>query len=209
MVAAAAAAFVVFGADPQPPAQVGGKAPEFELFGVDYHYHSLAKYKGAKAVVLVFTCNHCPVAQAYEDKLIEIANEYQPQGIQFIAINPNAADMQPADGFPEMIQRAKEKEFPYPYVYDETQKTAVAYGAKVTPHIFVVAPDGTIVYEGGVDNRQREPNYLEDALDAILAGEEIATPEAAYFGCSVKYRPEAAKELREKEAAEEAAESGN
>jgi peroxiredoxin len=205
---AAAAAFAVFAAEPQPAAQEAPKAPEFQLFGVDYHYHSLAKYKDAKAVVVVFTCNHCPVAKSYEDKLVELANKYQPQGIQFIAINPNPAEMVPEDGFPEMIQRAKEKKFPFPYVYDETQKTAIAYGAKVTPHIFVVAPDRTILYEGGVDNRNKEPNYLANALDAILAGKPIETPEAAYFGCTVKYRPQAAKELREKEAAAKAAAEG-
>jgi peroxiredoxin len=201
----AAAALVALGAEPQASPEKARKAPEFQLFGTDYHYHSLAKYKDAKAVVVVFTCNHCPVAKSYEDKLVEIASKYQPQGIRFLAINPNPAEMVPDDGFPQMIQRAKEKKFPFPYLYDETQATAVAYGAKVTPHIFVVAPDRTILYEGGVDNRHKEPNYLENALDAVLAGKPIETPEAAYFGCTVKYRPEAAKELRQKEAAAKAA----
>ncbi len=170
--------------------QPGDKAPAFELFGVDYKYHSLEQYKDAAARVLVFTCNHCPVAQSYEDKLVALAKEYQPKGFQFIAINTNPADMVAEDGFPQMIERAKKKGLPYPYVYDETQKTSKAYGARVTPHIFVVGPEGKIVYEGAIDNRHEEPRYLANALDAILAGEEISRAATTEFGCSVKYRPE-------------------
>lgn len=168
----------------------GARAPEFELFGVDYKYHSLQEYADAEARVVVFTCNHCPVAKAYEDKLIALASEYQPKGVQFIAVNTNPADMVPADGFPQMIERAKQKGFPYPYLYDETQKVSKAYGATVTPHIFVVGPEGNILYEGAVDNRHEEPDYLADALDAILAGDPVPAPSTSEFGCSVKYRPE-------------------
>jgi len=89
-----------------------------------------------------------------------------------------------------MIERAKEKNLPYPYLYDETQKVSRAYGATVTPHIFVVGPEGTILYEGAADNRRREPNYLADALDAILAGRPVPDASTAEFGCTVKYRPE-------------------
>lgn len=175
----------------------GDRAPEFERFGVDYKYHSLEQYSGKKAIVVVFTCNHCPVAKGYEDKLIKLAKEYQPKGIQFIAINPNPADMVPADGFPQMRQRARDKGFPYPYLYDETQAVAKAYGAKVTPHIFVVKyrevegekePVPFVVYEGSVDDRHQKPEYLANALDAILAGEKIEREKTAAFGCSVKYR---------------------
>jgi len=166
----------------------GDEAPNFKLFGVDHQYHQLTDYAGNKATVVVFTCNSCPVAKDYEDDLIALAKEYQPKGIQFLAINPNPADKVPADSFPKMIERAKEKQLPYPYLYDETQEVAHAYGAKVTPHIFVVGPEGTVVYEGGVDNRHEKPNYLANALDDILAGEEIEQPSVAPFGCSVKYR---------------------
>lgn len=180
---------VALAAPEQTTLQPGEKAPAFELFGVDYRYHSLEQYKDGKAVAVIFTCNHCPVAQGYEDKLIEIAKAYQPRGIRFIAVNPNAADMQPQDGFPQMIERAKQKEFPYPYVYDETQKTARAYGATVTPHVFVVGPDGTVLYEGAVDNRHSAPDYFTDALESILKGEKVAKASTSEFGCSVKYRP--------------------
>ncbi len=175
----------------------GDKAPDFELFGVDYKYHSPAQYAGSKAMVVVFTCNHCPVARAYEDKLVEIANTYQPKGVQFIAINPNPADMVAADGFPQMVERAKKKEFPYPYLYDETQKVARAYGATCTPHVFVAGPGDTILYAGAVDNQHKEPNYLADALDDILAGREVKQAKTAQFGCSVKYRKKTAKKSQD------------
>jgi len=168
--------------------QPGQTAPDFKLFGVDYKYHSLARHAGAKAYVVVFTCNHCPVAKEYEDKLIDIAKTYQPKGVTFLAVNPNPADVVAEDGFPEMQERAKEKGYPYPYLYDETQEVARAYGAKVTPHIFVVAPDRKVLYEGAVDNRHKEPHYLTDALDAILAGKKVEADNTAEFGCSVKYR---------------------
>ncbi len=175
----------------------GDMAPEFELFGVDYRYHSLAQYADNEAIVVVFTCNHCPYAVDYEDKLVALGNRYQPRGIQFLAVNPNPADMVPADGFPQMQVRAEEKGFPFPYLYDETQQVARAYGATVTPHIFVVRytmEDGAnvprVVYEGAIDNRHEDPDYLADALEAILAGREIEHVKTAQFGCTVKYRPD-------------------
>lgn len=178
----------------------GDKAPEFELFGVDYKYHSLEQYADSEAVVVVFTCNHCPVAKAYEDELVRLGKKYQEKGIQFLAVNPNPADKVAADGFPQMRKRAKEKGFPYPYLYDETQKVARAYGAAVTPHIFVVQYQKhgdervpKVVYEGAVDNRHEKPRYLANALDSILAGEEIEEEKTAQFGCSVKYRKQKQK----------------
>lgn len=175
----------------------GDIAPEFELFGVDYRYGSLAQYADQEAIVVVFTCNHCPYAVDYEDKLVALGNHYQPRGIQFLAVNPNPADMVPADGFPQMQVRAEEKNFPFPYLYDETQEVARAYGATVTPHIFVVRyamEDGAnvprVVYEGAIDNRHEDPDYLADALEAILTGREIEPVKTAQFGCTVKYRPD-------------------
>ena len=98
------------------------------------------------------------------------------------------------DGFPQMIERAKEKGLPYPYLYDETQKLARAYGATCTPHVFVVGADKTVLYAGAVDNRHEEPNYLADALEDILAGRQVKKASTAQFGCTVKYRPEKPKD---------------
>ncbi len=172
--------------------EIGSPAPEFNLFGIDYKYHSLDMYRNSKAVVLIFTCNHCPVSVAYEDELVKIASEYQPRNIQFIAFNTNPVDKVAADGFPQMIERAKEKNFPFPYLYDETQMVSEAYGARRTPHIYVLGEieNGIrrIIYNGTVDSRHNAPYYLRDALDAILAGEEIAVKETEARGCTVKYR---------------------
>ncbi len=172
--------------------EIGDPAPDFKLFGVDYRYHFPRMYDDSRAIVLVFTCNHCPVSVAYEDDLVEMAGEYQDKNIQFIAINTNPVDKVARDGFPQMIERAREKNFSFPYLYDETQKVSAAYGARRTPHIYVLGEtDGdarSIVYMGTIDNRHEEPYYLRDALDAILEGEEIPVEETSARGCTVKYR---------------------
>ncbi len=177
---------------------IGDEAPDFELFGVDYRYHSPGRYEDAKALVILFICNHCRVSLDYEDTLIELANKYQAEGAQFVAINPNPAYKVAADGFPQMIARATEKGFPFPYLYDETQNTARAYGPERTPHVFVFGPDRKLVYKGSIDNHHEAPFYLSDALQAVLAGEEVAISvardgmgEYKVFGCTVKYLTEA------------------
>ena len=177
----------ITGADVTLP-EIGSAAPEFKLFGTDLRYHSLDMYREADAIALVFTCNHCPVSVAYEDDLVNIANEYQEKNIRFIAINTNPADKVARDGFMEMIQRADEKNFPFPYLYDETQKVSEAYGARRTPHIYVLDGERKIAYTGAVDRRHGAPYYLKDALDALLADEEIEVKETEARGCTVKYR---------------------
>lgn len=173
---------------------IGDPAPDFELFGVDLRYHSLARYEDAKAVVIMFICNHCRVSADYEDTLIELANRYREKGVQFIAINPNPGHKVAADGFLKMMERAQQKEFPFPYLYDETQNTAHAYGPERTPHMFVFGPDRKLAYKGSVDNYHEPPFFLADALDAVLAGSPVQIPvtregmgEYQVFGCTVKY----------------------
>ena len=176
--------------------EVGDAAPEFALFGVDLKYHSLENYRDKDAVVVIFHCNHCPISRRNVDKIVELGNEYQEKNVQFLVINPNPADKVAADGFMQMMERAEEKEFPFPYLYDETQKTAFAYGARRTDHVFVLGAadeeDGTrkIEFIGPVDNRGNDPVYLADALDALLAGEEIENKDVSAFGCTIKYRTE-------------------
>jgi len=182
---------------------IGDSAPEFELFGVDFRYHSLEMYEDRKAVVVAFVCNHCPVSVDYQDTLVELANKYQKKGVQFLAINPNPADKVAKDSFPRMIERAKEKELPYPYLYDETQKTAHAYGPVRTPHVFVFGPERKLVYKGSIDNGHKPPFFLADALDAVLEGRKIETAviregmgEHRMFGCTVKYLTEAERKKK-------------
>ena len=171
--------------------KVGQQAQDFSLFGVDYKYHRLSEYlkkENTKAVVVIFTANHCPVSTEYADTLIKLANKYHPEGIYFIAVNPNPADMVAEDGFPQMIERAKEKGFPFPYVYDETQATARAYDAASTPEVFVADKTGKVVYTGAIDDFGNSPFYLADAIEDILVGRAIEKSHTTAIGCLIEYR---------------------
>lgn len=168
---------------------VGEKAPEWSgLIGIDNKTHSLSDYKNAKVVVLVFTCNHCPVAASYEDRLVELAKDYQSKGVQLIAVNVNTIA---PDRLDKMKERAEEKGFNFPYLYDESQKIGRNYGAKVTPHVFVLDSARKIAYIGPIDDNQRpkkvEVRYVRNAIDALLAGKQPSETNVTPFGCSIKY----------------------
>ncbi|HID76526.1 MAG TPA: thioredoxin family protein [Planctomycetaceae bacterium] len=169
--------------------KIGDPAPDWKgLQGVDGKLHGLADYKKAKVVVLVFTCNHCPVAKAYEDRLIAIQKDYAKKGVQLVAVNVNNL---PADRLDKMKERAKEKGFNFPYLYDPSQKIARDYGATVTPHVFVLDQDRKIAYMGNIDDNQRNPKKatpnLRNALDAILAGQKPDPAVTRQFGCTIKW----------------------
>jgi len=193
VVASAALLLVVVGARGAEGVKIGQKAPDWSgIIGVDGKEHGLSEYKKAKAIVLVFTCNHCPVAKAYEDRIIGLQKDYGPKGVQVVAVNVNNI---PADRLEKMKERAKAKKFTFPYLYDPSQKMGHDYGAKVTPHVFILgkaADEGRkVVYIGAVDNNRQaekaDTHYVRDALDAILEGKEPPTPQTKAFGCSVKY----------------------
>ena len=169
--------------------KIGAAAPDWSgIIGVDDKEHSLSDYKDAKLIVTVFTCNHCPVAVAYEDRLVALQKEYKSKGVQLIAVNVNNL---PADRLEPMKARAEQKKFNFPYLYDPTQKIGRDYGATVTPHVFVLGKDRKIAYMGAVDDSQRpkqvEEHYLRDALDALLAGKKPPKLVTRQFGCSIKY----------------------
>jgi peroxiredoxin len=171
---------------------IGAPAPDFALPGIDGKTYSLRELSAGKAVVVNFTCNHCPYAKAYEDRFIELARVYSPKGIAFVAINSNDAATYPDDSFEKMKERAAARGFNFPYLHDETQQTARAYGAVCTPHLFVIV-GGRIAYEGRIDDNWKEPaavkhHDLRDALDAILAGRPIPNPRTNPMGCSIKWR---------------------
>jgi peroxiredoxin len=175
--------------------KIGEKAPSFELRGVDGKDHSLDALKGGNATIVVFTCNHCPYAILNEDRLIAAAKDYAGKGVGFAAINSNDAVSHPDDSFPEMKKRAAEKRFPFPYLHDESQEAARAYGATHTPHLFVFDKDLRLAYTGAVDddsNFQRrkpvEKPYLRDALDDLIAGRPVRTPETHAIGCTIKWK---------------------
>ncbi len=172
---------------------IGDEAVPFELPGVDGKSHSLADYRDKKAVAVIFTCNHCPYARAWEDRIIAIQNDYANSGLQVLAINANDAEKYPDDGFPQMRRRAEEKGFSFPYLHDETQEIAAAYGAERTPEVFLFDSDGKLAYHGAVDDEYDDPeavreHYLRDAVEAVLAGREPSVKETRPVGCTIKWK---------------------
>ncbi len=170
---------------------LGSKAPPFSLPGVDGETHSLEDF-GADVLVVVFTCNHCPYAVASEDRLIEIARDYEGRAA-LVAINANDAERYPADSLPAMKQRAEEKGFPFPYLHDETQAVARAYHAACTPDPFVFDRDRKLVYNGRIDDDWKHPSAvkrrdLRAAIDAALEGRPVDFDVVPSMGCSIKWR---------------------
>ena len=170
---------------------IGSPAPDFSLPAVDGKTYSLSTWAGRAAVVLNFTCNHCPYAQAYEDRFMDLVREFSPRGVAFAAINPNHEKNYPEDSFPKMKERAALRGFNFPYLRDESQQTARAYGAVCTPHLFVVV-QGRIAYEGRIDDNWKDAaaaksQDLRQALQAVLAGKPIPQPTTNPMGCSIKW----------------------
>ena len=174
--------------------KIGAMAPAFsDLKGVDSNSYSLASFEQFDVLVLSFTCNHCPYAQAYENRFIELAKTYLPKSVGFIAINANDAETYPDDSFKHMVLRAKEKNYPFPYLHDAAQETAKAYGAVCTPHLFVLDKERRLVYEGRIDDNWKEPDKakhhdLKDAIDDLLAGRPVAVTNTNPMGCSIKWK---------------------
>ena len=172
---------------------VGTAAPGFSLSGVDGKTWSLKDFQDAKALVVVFTCNHCPYAKACEDRLIALQADYQTKGVRLVAINPNDASRYPDDSFEAMKERSQEKGFNFPYLVDTSQEVAKAYDAVCTPDIFVFDGARELVYNGRLDNNWQEPDKvtqqdLRMVLDAILAGSEHGLDVKPSMGCSIKWR---------------------
>lgn len=174
---------------------IGDKAENFNLKNIDGKMVSLFDYdKATKGVIVIFTCNHCPYAVAYEDRIIEIDNNYREKGFPVIAINPNDPVLQPNDSFDKMIARAKEKSFPFPYLFDEAQEVYKMYGAKRTPHVYLLnKEDGNFIvsYIGTIDDNYKDASkvqkkYLSDAINALLNGEKPNPDFTKAIGCTIK-----------------------
>ncbi len=175
--------------------QLGDKALDFELAGIDGNTHRLTDYAEHQAVAVIFTCNHCPYVLAWEDRLIQIQADFAERGVRFVAICANDSDKYPTDSFPAMKQHAAEKGFNFPYLHDETQAVARAYGAERTPEIFVFDHAQTLRYHGAPDDNYDDPSavtaqYLRDALTAILSGSDPAPAMTPPVGCTIKWKPE-------------------
>ena len=173
---------------------IGSPAPIFkDLVATDGKTYGLDSFKGAEAVVISFTCNHCPYARAYEDRFIALAAEYAPQGVAFVAINSNDAVTYPDDSFENMKLRAREKKFLFPYLRDELQQVARAYGAVCTPHLFVLNSNRKLAYEGRIDDSWKDPSAaksqdLRNAIEDLLAGKPVRVPNTNPMGCSIKWK---------------------
>jgi peroxiredoxin len=173
--------------------EIGQRAPDFILPGVDGKDHSLSSFKDKKVVVVLFTCNHCPYVQAYEERLICIQRDYGPKGVQLVAINANDAAAYPEDSFDNMVRRAKQRQLNFPYLRDETQRVARAYGAEYTPEAFLLNSRLQVRYIGRVDDNWQHPDKvkthdLRHAIDAVLIHRKVENPVTHAIGCTIKWK---------------------
>lgn len=174
--------------------RIGDRATDFKLKNVDGKMVSLSDYKTAKGFIVIFTCNHCPFAKAYEDRIIALDKKYSKLGYPVIAINPNNPEIQKSDSYDLMKVRAKEKKFTFPYLFDEGQKIYPQYGATKTPHVYILQKNGggnIVKYIGAIDDNHEDENavtqrYVEDAVNALLENKEPAITETKAIGCSIK-----------------------
>jgi peroxiredoxin len=182
----------------QPPTekQLGSPAPDFRLPGVDGRVYDLASFPDARALVVVFMCNHCPYVIAVQERINELAKEYAPRGVRVIGINPNDPVKYPDDSMEAMKQRAQEQGYVFPYLQDISQETARAYGAVCTPDPFVFERAGSqflLRYHGRIDDSWKDPakvthRELARALDAVLSGHPVDGAQNPAMGCSIKWR---------------------
>ena len=171
----------------------GDPAPEFTLPGTDGRTYRLADFAPDPLLLVVFWCNHCPYVQAWEGRMIEIGRRYRSRGVATVLINSNDARAYPEDRFDSMVRRAREKGYPFPYLVDEPQEVARAYGALVTPHPFLFDRRRRLIFQGKIDNDHQRPerateHYLARAIDQALHGEPVRPDELPVQGCTVKWR---------------------
>jgi thiol-disulfide isomerase/thioredoxin len=188
--------------DDHPTLPVGAKAPAFSLKGIDGKIYTLASFSKYKILVIIFTCNHCPTAQAYEDRIIQLAKDYHPKNVGIVAVNPNDpaavrldelgyTDM--GDSYKEMKLRAAQKKFNFPYLYDgAAEAMAKAYGPVATPHVFIFDKGRKLRYQGRIDDVEKPtktPNSFDtrNAIEELLQGKEVTVKTTKVFGCSIKW----------------------
>jgi len=175
--------------------QIGDQASDFRLKNVDGKYVTLADYPNARGFVVIFTCNNCPYARAYQDRIIALDKEFKSKGFPVIAINPNDPDVEPGDSYDAMVTRAREKGYPFPYLFDEKHEVYKVYGATNTPHAYVLQKNNKgqliVKYIGAVDDNFQDASavkksYIRDAINALLSGKEPEPSFTKAVGCGVK-----------------------
>jgi thiol-disulfide isomerase/thioredoxin len=183
------------------PLEIGRSAPDFQLPGVDGRNYSLSSFKDARVLALVFICNHCPTAQAYEERIKKLVTDYGPKGVEIVAVSPNDPEAvrldelgysDLGDNFEEMKIRAKDMQYNFVYLYDgDNQQMSKAYGAQATPHIFIFDNERRLRYNGRIDNSEKPGTATQHdarlAIEALLAGKEVPVQVTKTFGCSIKW----------------------
>ncbi|HAA12434.1 MAG TPA: thioredoxin family protein [Cytophagales bacterium] len=176
--------------------EVGDEAMDFELKNINGEYVSLSDYSSAKGFIVVFTCNHCPYAKLYEERIIELDGMYADKGYPVIAINPNDPKKVEEDSYENMQSRAEEKGYTFPYLVDGTQEVASAYGATKTPHVYLLQKESgkmMVKYIGAIDNNHKDAaavteTYVQDAVDALIEGDDVSVTETRAIGCTIKWK---------------------
>lgn len=191
-----AALFILLTAFRHQGYHVGEIADDFQLKNINGQMVSMAHYPEAKGFIVIFTCNHCPFSKKYEDRINALHKKYEKKGYPVIAINPNDAAQYPEDNFENMVKRAKEKKFAFPYLHDETQSVATLYGATKTPDVFVLQKENKdliVKYTGAIDDnaddaKAAREKYVEQAVDELLAGRPVSLSFTKAIGCSIKWK---------------------
>jgi peroxiredoxin len=179
-----------------PPAELGAACPDFRLPGVDGRSYAREDFGSSSVLVVMFICNHCPYVKAVEDRIIALAREYGPRGVQVVGICSNDAETYPDDAFDKLAERWRARGYGFPYLHDESQAVARAFGAVCTPDIFVYDGARRLAYRGRIDDSWKDESKvtrreLAAALDALLGGQKPATPQRPSMGCSIKWRQDA------------------
>jgi peroxiredoxin len=186
-------AFTWAGAPVKNGYDIGDTAADFKLKNVDGKMVALADFKEAKGYIVIFDCNTCPYSQRYNDRIIALNEKYAAKGFPVIAINPNDPSKSGGDSFDEMAKLAKRKNYAFPYLVDETQSVATAFGATNTPHVFVLDKALRVQYIGAIDDNARNENavskrYVEDAVNALLSGKPVPVTKVKAIGCGIKWK---------------------
>jgi peroxiredoxin len=172
--------------------KVGDLAPPLELPDTSGTVHTLPMRDPAPATVVVWTCNHCPYALGWHDRIVQVARDYEDRGVRFLAVNSNDPERYPRDSLDAMRERVESEDWPFPYLHDESQQAARAWAAQVTPHLYVLDSELRIRYEGAPDADHMDPGHdaawLREALEAVLAGEAPPRPATEPVGCSIKWK---------------------
>lgn len=175
---------------------VGDTVADFKLKSVDGKMVSLADFKSAKGVIVIFDCNTCPYSKAYNDRIVALSKKYSAS-FPVVAINSNSPEVSPGDSFDEMVKYAKAKGYDFPYLFDETQEVARNYGATNTPHVYVLKKEGSafkVAYIGAIDNNTKDASaadkkYVEEAVEALASGKAVPTEKTKAIGCTIKWKP--------------------